>query len=65
MLEETCGEDGGRGSGQVQGGGQQKRCLQRQRLFIGMVACTKKQEVLNTKVVRRLLGEKLRLVERL
>ena len=38
-------EYGGQGSGQVQGGGQQKRCLQRQRLLFGMEACTKKQEV--------------------
>ena len=32
--------------------------------FFGIVACTKKQEVQDTKVERRLLGKNLRLVQR-
>ena len=36
--------NGGKGSGQVQGLGQQKRGLQRQRLPAGMEACTKKKQ---------------------
>ena len=50
MLEGVGGEDGGRGFGRVQGGRQQKRCLQRQRFFFGRVACAKKQAVQNANV---------------
>ena len=39
-----------------------KMCLQRNRLPSGMEACTKKQEVQNTEVERRLLGKNIRLV---
>ena len=65
MLEEVGRENGGRGSGQVQGRGQQEeRELKRQRLPAGMEACTEKQEVQDTKVERRLLGKNLRFVQR-
>ena len=54
------------GSGKVQGGRQQKRSLQRQRLFFGMEeACATKQEVQTTKVDRTLLGKNLRFVQRI
>ena len=49
MLEGVGRENGGRGFAKVQGGRQQKKCLQRQRSFLGMDACAKKQEVQNTK----------------
>ena len=51
--------------GQVRGREQQKRGSQRQKLLFGMKACTKKQEVQDTKVERRLLGKNLRLVSRI
>ena len=38
--------------------------LPRQRLFFGMEACTKKQELQDTKLERRLLGKNLRFVQR-
>ena len=43
---------------------QQKRCFQRQRLLFGMEACTRRQEVQDAKVVRRLLGKIFRFVQR-
>ena len=43
MLEEFDKKNGGCSSGQVQGRGQQKRGLQRQRLPAGMETCAKKQ----------------------
>ena len=46
----------------IQGGRQQKRSSQRQRLFVGVELCAKKQEVQNSKVVRRLLGKKFSFV---
>ena len=56
----------GEGSpGQVQGRRQQKRGLQRQRFSTGMEACTKKQQIQDTKVEVRLLGKNLRLVQRI
>ena len=65
MLEEVGGKNGGGSSGQVQGRGQQKRGLQRQRLPVGMEAGTKKQHIKDTQVERRLLGKNLRLVQRI
>ena len=56
-------KNGGRGFGQVQGRGQQKRGLPRQPFWNGG-AC-EKQEVQNTKVERRLLGKNLRSVQRI
>ena len=64
-MDECWKKLAGRGSGQVQGRGQQKRDSQMQILFIGMETCTKKQEVQDTKVERRFLGKNLRLVQRI
>ena len=41
-----------------------KVSIHRKRLFLGIEACTKKQEVQNTKVSRRLLGKNFLLVQR-
>ena len=57
MLEGVGRENGGRGFAQVQGGRQQKTCLQRQRSFLGMEACAKKQEVQNTKSGKKIDGQ--------
>ena len=64
-MEEVSGKNGRESSGQVQGRGQQKRGLQRQMLSAGMEARTKKQQVQEKKVERRLLGKNLRLVQRI
>ena len=65
MLEGVGGKNGGGSSEQVQGRGQQKTGLQRQRLPAGMKACAKKQQIQDKKVVRRLLGKDFRLVQRI
>ena len=55
----------GRGSGYVQGGGQQKMSTLMQTLLFGMEARGEKREVRNTKVGRRLSGKNFRLVQRI
>ena len=64
LLEEVGGENGGRGCGQVQGGGLRKMSLQRQKLSLGMEACAKKQEVQGAIMGRRLQGKNHRFLQR-
>ena len=53
------GKNGARGSGQMQGREQQKGGFRGRGSPVGIEACTRKQEVQNTKMVRRLLDKNL------